>query len=248
MNWLNIEVKFLRSVDYLSCDPVERATWINLVAFCADHENGGEIKNCSDWGDRKWMQLVGVTLDEISKPCGLWWVNQDGSICVAGYPLEQEQKVIRNRNNGKKGGRPPTTKPNDTSGDKPSGLPDGSESVKRNSNSKSNRKGKKDISSLPPSAVEVADLIVKHVASLNPTAKNITTDIEKTRLSWADAVDKLNRIDGRSFDEIKQILSWAERDPFWQMNILSGQKLREKFDYLKIKMSPEATQKSPKGL
>jgi len=142
MNWLNIEVKFLRSVDYLSCDPVERATWINLVAFCADHENGGTIKGCSGWGDRKWMQLVGVTLEEVSKPCGLWWVNPDDSISIAGYPLEQEKIVKRNRKNGKKGGRPSSKKPNDTKGDKPDGsvsvMPDGYDSLKRNSNSKGN--------------------------------------------------------------------------------------------------------------
>jgi hypothetical protein len=71
----------------------------------------------------------------------LWWTGQDGCLGVAGYPLEQEKIVKRNRENGKKGGRPPAIKPNDTSGDKPDGsisvIPDGSVSLKRNSNSKS---------------------------------------------------------------------------------------------------------------
>ena len=44
MNWLNLELKTLRSTEYLGADPIQRATWINLLSFCADHENGGVIE------------------------------------------------------------------------------------------------------------------------------------------------------------------------------------------------------------
>lgn len=131
MNWLNIELKTLRSAEYLGSTPEQRATWVNLLAFCADHENGGTFE-CHDWGDRKWMQLVGVTLSEVKSECDLWSWNKSG-IVVVFYPTAQEKKVKRNRKNGRKGGRP--------SADKPSGKPCGSNSLKRNSNSKGNSKG-----------------------------------------------------------------------------------------------------------
>lgn len=136
MNWLNLQLKTLRSSEYLGADPTQRATWINLLSFCADHENAGFIAECVDWNDRKWMQLVGVTRSEVMSECELWSLKSSG-VMVAHYPNAQEQKVKRNRRNGKKGGRP--------SADKADGLPhgsaDGSVSLKRNSNSNSNRKG-----------------------------------------------------------------------------------------------------------
>lgn len=53
------------------------------------------------------------------------------------------------------------------------------------------------------------------------------------------------RIDGRSEEEIESVTKWAMNDSFWCKNILSGRKLREKFDQLYISM---VTQKdSPKA-
>ena len=138
MNWLNLELKTLRSTEYLGADPVQRATWINLLSFCADHENGGVIEGSVEWNDRKWMQLTGVTLEEALSECDLWeW--KDGGVSVKHYPIAQEQKVKRNRRNGKKGGRPSADKADGYPDGQPHGSADGSVSLKRNSNS--NRKG-----------------------------------------------------------------------------------------------------------
>jgi len=140
VNWLNLELKTLRSTEYLGADPTQRATWINLLSFCADHENAGFISECKDWNDRKWMQLVGITKDEVESECDLWDY-KSGGIMVEHYPLLQEQKVKRNRRNGKKGGRPSADKADGLPCGYPDGSDDGSSSLKRNSNSNSNRKG-----------------------------------------------------------------------------------------------------------
>ena len=63
---------------------------------------------------------------------------------------------------------------------------------------------------------------------------------EKRLQSWADAIDKCNRIDGHPWDEIKLVLKFSQDDPFWQANILSGKKFREKYVELLAKMTAGA--------
>jgi hypothetical protein len=52
--------------------------------------------------------------------------------------------------------------------------------------------------------------------------------------SWAEYADKMLRIDNRSKKDIKMVIDFATTDTFWQSNILSTKKLREKFDTLYI--------------
>ena len=89
MNWLNIELTTLRSEAFVGCEPTDRATWLCLMAYCADQENGGTIQNAETWGDRKWMQLVGITKEASRRDCDLWRWN-GGSLFVAFYPTDKE--------------------------------------------------------------------------------------------------------------------------------------------------------------
>lgn len=108
MNWININTDTLRSEEYLGAEPVERATWLNLLAWCCVQENGGEIENCREWKDRKWQQLCGVTKNEVETECELFTFHGQNLI-VSFYPDEMEKKVQTNRKNGSKGGRPKKT-------------------------------------------------------------------------------------------------------------------------------------------
>lgn len=105
MNWLNIDIAVLRSTEFIGADPIARATWLCLMGYCADQENGGVIPDCESWGDRRWMQTCAVTRAEIdaSHPLAFW---DASALHVAFYPLHQEKKVTINRTNGLKGGRP----------------------------------------------------------------------------------------------------------------------------------------------
>lgn len=49
---------------------------------------------------------------------------------------------------------------------------------------------------------------------------------------WAEDINKIYRIDGRTYEQIEFMIRWTQKDPFWSKNILSASKLREKFNDL----------------
>ncbi|HWB61775.1 MAG TPA: hypothetical protein VG733_19990 [Chthoniobacteraceae bacterium] len=126
MNWLNINLTTLRSPAYLGSTPVERATWLQLLAYCADQENGGRIAGAASWKDRQWQQICGVTAREVRAASRLVTI-EGGDVCVHFFPLDKqlevqlkreagrrggsarsEEKVTAAQQNGAKGGRPPS--------------------------------------------------------------------------------------------------------------------------------------------
>lgn len=56
--------------------------------------------------------------------------------------------------------------------------------------------------------------------------------------SWASDMDKLNRLDKRSWEAIKAMIDWIYEDAFWVKNILSACKLREQWDKISAQMKP----------
>jgi hypothetical protein len=124
MNWINIETATLDSEEFVGSDPTERATWLCLLRFCAGQENGGVIKNCRNWPDRKWQQLARVMHAEIEVESALWkWVGDD--LHLWRYPTDKQTEVQqrreRARTNGKTGGRP-TKKPTSETNKKPTSV------------------------------------------------------------------------------------------------------------------------------
>jgi hypothetical protein len=65
-----------------------------------------------------------------------------------------------------------------------------------------------------------------------PTAKVTTAQVQ----NWAHEAELMLRRDGRTEKEIAEVMQWSQADGFWQTNILSMGKLREKFDQLTLKM------------
>lgn len=72
----------------------------------------------------------------------------------------------------------------------------------------------------------LADLMVK-----NGARKPSIND------GWLSEMERLNRIDGRDWDEIHKVIRWCQQDSFWRTNILSPSKLRKQYDQLKLKMA-----------
>ncbi len=56
---------------------------------------------------------------------------------------------------------------------------------------------------------------------------------------WAVHVDRMIRLDNRKVDDIEAVIKWCQEDEFWQNVVLSTEKLREKYDQLKLKMEAE---------
>lgn len=55
--------------------------------------------------------------------------------------------------------------------------------------------------------------------------------------NWIKDIEKAIRIDGRTKDQLKECIDWiyySEKGSFWIPNILSGKKLREKFNTMSI--------------
>lgn len=82
-----------------------------------------------------------------------------------------------------------------------------------------------------------ATWMFEQVKKLNQAAKQPSWD------RWANEVRLMREIDGRTHSEICAMFRWANKDTFWCYNILSPDKLREKWDRLaaeRAKPSPAA--------
>lgn len=56
---------------------------------------------------------------------------------------------------------------------------------------------------------------------------------------WCLSFDRLMRLDGRTVDDIRQVMKWVYQDEFWCTNIRSPEKLREKWDTVYLQMQRE---------
>ena len=80
---------------------------------------------------------------------------------------------------------------------------------------------------------ELVDLLIKKILHNDPKAKVPKT--EKGREAWANDFRLLIEKDGRSSEEVREIIIWCQEDPFWRSNILSADKLRKQFTQLILK-------------
>lgn len=57
---------------------------------------------------------------------------------------------------------------------------------------------------------------------------------EPTLQSWAKDIDLLIRKDGADPDDVAEVITWVQQDGFWKANILSGKKLRQQYDRIRM--------------
>jgi hypothetical protein len=146
MNWLNLQTSVIRSPEYVGCDPVQRATWLNLMIYCAEQENGGVIPDCASWKDRRWQQTCGVTKPEVDDQCDLWSFDGE-NLTIWAYPAEKQEEIQKMRESGARGGKKRAenaakSKEKQDSSSPPSTLPSSPPSTER--------KGKEEKGILPP--------------------------------------------------------------------------------------------------
>lgn len=114
MNYLNLETRTKAAPEYIGSTPIQRATWLNVILWAAEQENGGRIANCEAWSSRRWQQTCGVTAREVRKcPRLLLWDGAD--LTIWSYPLSHEKTAKSRRENAQRvghlGGRPSQDKP-----------------------------------------------------------------------------------------------------------------------------------------
>lgn len=68
----------------------------------------------------------------------------------------------------------------------------------------------------------------------------------KVNKTWLKSADRLMRLDDYTKDQVLWVIDWSQRNEFWQGNILSMPKLRDKFDQLKTRaLAESAAAKTP---
>ncbi|TCD28055.1 phage replisome organizer N-terminal domain-containing protein [Bacillus wiedmannii] len=83
-----------------------------------------------------------------------------------------------------------------------------------------------------------AKYLFEKIKGNNPKQKEPNFD------TWSNDFRLMREKDNREPQEIKDVIDWCQADPFWQGNILSAKKLREKFDQLTIQMNSKKGAKS----
>jgi len=196
MQWLNISIDALQSMEYKRSNPTKRATWLSLLGYCCQHETGGRITGCRDWSDREWLQVCGVTKEEVLTDSLLCTFDGD-DLLVAFYPLSQEQAIRAKREAGKKGGRPrkldaPQTP--EPQAKEPYGLPDGSDSFKRKGKERKEREGNNTMSDDDPSAKDGVLELIEEEIETGPTVEEEAERVWKAyprNDKRADAIKKI---------------------------------------------------------
>ena len=74
-----------------------------------------------------------------------------------------------------------------------------------------------------------AQWMFRRVQLITPTA------IEPNWAQWANVIRLMRELDQRSHRDICELYDWVSRDAFWCANVLSPQKLRQKWDQLQAK-------------
>lgn len=104
MQWLNLQISIIRHPHYVGAEPVARATWLNVLCYSVEQENGGRIPGAAKWKDRQWQQTCGVTAAEVAGAGPLVAIDGD-DVVVFSFPSEKQSQVQAKRTAGAAGGR-----------------------------------------------------------------------------------------------------------------------------------------------
>lgn len=124
-----------------------------------------------------------------------------------------------------------------TTGDSPEHVND---NVHDGVNVKVNDKIKK--RELDPEAIRLSTLLQSKIRENYPFVKQKSREVER----WAVDIEKVNRIDGYDWPMVEAVILWSQKNDFWQKNIRSGIKLREKFETLLVQIKSDITPKRRK--
>lgn len=59
---------------------------------------------------------------------------------------------------------------------------------------------------------------------------------------WLTDMERLHRIDGRSWEQINAAIRWVQNDSFWRANVMSPDKLRKQYDALRLRAQGQQKQ------
>jgi hypothetical protein len=143
MEWLNLHTSTLDAPEFVGAEPHERSAWLCLLRFCIGQENGGVIKGCRDWNDRRWQQMCRVTQEEVSADSDLWkW--KGNNLVVWAYPLTKENEIRSKREAGKATAAKRWAKADSSAHSSATSSPDSTPTPQPYAEGEGNRKGKEE--------------------------------------------------------------------------------------------------------
>ncbi len=101
---MNIRTELLRKPEFASANKGAIETWLRVLAYCCEQENGGRLESAAKWNDRTWMATCGVTKAEVEDANPLLY-DDAVDYFVSEYPEDKEAEVQAKRKGGKKGGK-----------------------------------------------------------------------------------------------------------------------------------------------
>ena len=195
-------------------------------------------KNGFCWATNSYFaDLYGMSKDRISKLIGI--LEKKGYISVHVERNEKNEVVKRYIKLRVAEITIPSVENNENSpvknNDSPIGKKDKENNINLNNTSMNNKKeevspaGGHAPKSIEPKAKELAELMYLLHKQVDQKAKKPNID------SWAMDIEKINRLDGRSYDEIEKVIRWVKiPGNFWFTNIMIAKKLRMQFSRLFI--------------
>ena len=97
---------------------------------------------------------------------------------------------------------------------------------------------------IPEQAERLAHLLYDLHRQVDPHFTTSQKHVEQ----WARDIEKLNRIDKRSYEDIEKAIRWIKTaGNFWVPNIISGSKLREKYPQVFLQMQQQYARSPPEG-
>ena len=165
--------------------------------------------------------------------------------------VKYKSVVDRNKVNGSKGGRP-KKQDNPSEPKKPSGLIDNPSEPKKadsvngsvngsdsGNDSDSDKESNSLVEEKPQRSkykfsdvdYQCAEWFYSLVVKVAPSSKQPNLE------SWANVIRLMREADNLTHNDISNVFTWANKDSFWAVNILSPAKLRSKFAQLQAKMN-----------
>ena len=62
--------------------------------------------------------------------------------------------------------------------------------------------------------------------------------------NWLSDMERLHRLDDRTYEQITAAIEWCQADDFWRGNIMSPAKLRKQYDVLRLAATPKKAKES----
>jgi len=110
----------------------------------------------------------------------------------------------------------------------------------KNTKEHKNTKDKSSVATVCDDAQEVASYLLQKIKTHQQNFK-----VQNFK-AWVKDIDLALRVDGRSKEQLIGCIDWiygTQRGNFWIANVLSGKKLREKFDTMRMQSTQKQTQK-----